>query len=330
MISTELTSYTHRFIYGVPRLIGEGDLHDRKYSSYRRSILLTPEGLFSSFSASYTLTLYPRRELFALYETNNPLIGTVGAVGLIFFTSILFLLYDYLVRRQSRHQVKMLETKRRFVRFISHEIRTPLNTVSLALQFLLDDMLSVQSTGERDACKQKEEAVVEVNEWTDEEAGRRVITSDQLTALTTIPLQMKKIADWLELLRDVYDNAQNAVSVLNDILNYDKIDMGKMQLEKEEVDLWNLLNKTVKEFEIGARQKRVELLMVLQPWQMETCDEQRADLLRLRVHGDIIRLTQVVRNLVSNALKFTPVDGNTLQNLLIIEVFITDFWLWFL
>jgi signal transduction histidine kinase len=58
--------------------------------------------------------------------------------------SMIFLLYDFAVSRQSERQQVVLDTKRRYVRFISHEIRTPLNTIRLGLK--LFDLVSAHTS----------------------------------------------------------------------------------------------------------------------------------------------------------------------------------------
>ena len=99
---------------------------------------LHPPGLYSNFSAHYTLTLYPNPQFFATFSTFNPMIGLVGAVGIIILTSILFFLYDYFVQRELGSKDAIAKAKRQFVRFISHEVRTPLNAVCMGLQLLRD------------------------------------------------------------------------------------------------------------------------------------------------------------------------------------------------
>jgi len=45
----------------------------------------------------------------------------------------------------------------------------------------------------------------------------------------------EKLADWLTLNRNILSNAQSAVDVLTDLLNYDKIETGKLQMEVHDV-----------------------------------------------------------------------------------------------
>lgn len=161
-------------------------MHDEKFDKYRRSALLNPAGLFSSSSASYTLTLYPKDELFDVYSTQNPAVATAGSVCIIIFTSLLFTLYDFFVRQEFTAKRSVLEAKRNFVRFVSHEVRTPLNAVCMGLQLMQEEIRESQSN------------------------------------LTTRKRYSDNEAKMYALTEDILANATSAVGVLNDLLNCDK------------------------------------------------------------------------------------------------------------
>ena len=61
---------------------------------------------------------------------------------------------------------------------------------------------------------------------------------------------------------DVQENALTAVSVLNDILNYDKIESHTLSLEIDRVGLLSLLERTVQQFQVQALNGRVNLKFV--------------------------------------------------------------------
>jgi len=81
--------------------------------------------------------------------------------------------------------------------------------------------------------------------------------------------------------------------VLNDILDYSKIEAGKIELEKSVFDLKKTMNEVVDLFDIGARQKGLSLTLKI--------DERVPD----QIVGDSVRLRQVLSNLVGNGIKFT-------------------------
>ena len=96
--------------------------------------------------------------------------------------------------------------------------------------------------------------------------------------------------DWIETLRS---SAGILLNVLNDTLDYSKIEAGKMRLVSEEFDLRQVIDRVGKLFAPRAAEKRLSF------------DVQIDAGLPERVKGDADRLAQVVSNLVSNAIKFT-------------------------
>ena len=113
-----------------------------------------------------------------------------------------------------------------------------------------------------------------------------------------------------------------AVDVLNDLLNYDKIEQGNLQLQLKVISGFQLVEKVIHEFGLSAMSKNIRLglsFVVKNP----DNDSVRADntplkhsidlpanVQKLCIAGDPVRLTQVLRNLMSNAMKFTPEQGS--------------------
>jgi len=278
VVTTDSASFTYAMVDGVPVFQGMGDTHDAKYSKYAQSVNLLKGSPISSF-ASYQVTFYPRRSFFAVYETDSPLVTTVGAICIILFCCFLFAWYDIAMSRESTRKEVILDTKRRFVRFISHEIRTPMNTVRLGLKLLEMEMESVGK---------------QVGEGSHE---------------SLVALLRESLDSWSQLTADILGNSDSAVDVLNDLLNYDKIESGTLRLEFAAVDIWTLVKKTAAAFVMQAKQKSVDFRLIGDCW-VEEGDGSSADLFgSLRVVGDGTRIAQVLRNLLSNALKFTPSEG---------------------
>jgi PAS domain S-box-containing protein len=95
----------------------------------------------------------------------------------------------------------------------------------------------------------------------------------------------------------VKDSAETLLTIINDILDYSKIEAGKIELESKTFDPGSVLETVVREHAVLADQKGLEL-----SWK---CGPN----LPSSLVGDISRLKQILRNLISNALKFTE-DGS--------------------
>lgn len=83
------------------------------------------------------------------------------------------------------------------------------------------------------------------------------------------------------------------LTIINDILDFSKIESGKLQLERTEFNLPNLLFEIRDLYSGQARNKKLNLKLT-----------RNADL-PVHVHGDPVRLRQILSNLLSNAIKFT-------------------------
>lgn len=89
-------------------------------------------------------------------------------------------------------------------------------------------------------------------------------------------------------------SAENLLALLNDILDFNKIGAGKLKIEKTSINLKTLQSGLLSAFMPMAEEKQVEL--------QGQYDERIPEF----IEADRLRLNQVITNLLSNALKFTP------------------------
>lgn len=88
-------------------------------------------------------------------------------------------------------------------------------------------------------------------------------------------------------------SGESLLSIISDILDYSKLDAGKMQLEQFPFELQAFLEDTAALYSASAQKKDLKLVLSLEPPLPE------------RVMGDPTRLRQVLSNLLNNAIKFT-------------------------
>jgi signal transduction histidine kinase/ActR/RegA family two-component response regulator len=96
--------------------------------------------------------------------------------------------------------------------------------------------------------------------------------------------------EYLSLLQS---SAESLLVILNDILDYSKIEAGKIALDPIPFDLADLVGKSLKPLALQAQKKGLNLASHVSPEAP------------LQIVADPIRLRQVLVNLVVNALKFT-------------------------
>jgi signal transduction histidine kinase/HAMP domain-containing protein len=99
-----------------------------------------------------------------------------------------------------------------------------------------------------------------------------------------------------EYLRDILESGRHLLSLINDILDLSKIEAGRMELEATDFDLPSAIDNAL----ILVRERATRRGITLG----RTIDE-RLGMLR----GDERKVKQVLLNLLSNALKFTPEGG---------------------
>ena len=96
--------------------------------------------------------------------------------------------------------------------------------------------------------------------------------------------------DFIDVMRN---SADTLLALLNDILDYSKLEAGKIQLEEIPFSPAGLVEDVIRLFQNTADSKRIDLTSEVDP-QMPAW-----------LVGDPLRLKQILSNLVSNALKFT-------------------------
>lgn len=101
----------------------------------------------------------------------------------------------------------------------------------------------------------------------------------------------------MKLIGIAKNNCERLIRLINDILDIEKIESGKMRLDLQPMALMPLLTQAIAANEGYGLASQVSLTLL--------CDEPG---LQVRVEAD--RLTQVLTNLLSNALKFSPPGGN--------------------
>jgi PAS domain S-box-containing protein len=95
---------------------------------------------------------------------------------------------------------------------------------------------------------------------------------------------------------DVLEAGRHLLSLINDVLDLAKIEAGKMELELSHVALPELLRNAVSMHSERASRSGIALTLTTEPTEIGITADER-------------RVRQVVFNLVSNAVKFTPAEG---------------------
>ncbi len=114
-----------------------------------------------------------------------------------------------------------------------------------------------------------------------------------ILGMTDLALDTELTDEQRNYLAIVNSSANSLLSVINDLLDFAKIEAGKLELDPAEFSLRGVMNETMRALALRAHSKGLELVC--------HCDQDVPDALI----GDAGRLRQVLLNLVGNAIKFT-------------------------
>ncbi|KAJ1435036.1 hypothetical protein B484DRAFT_417299 [Ochromonadaceae sp. CCMP2298] len=185
-----------------------------------------------------------------------------------------FAVYDFYMRNEFTRADIVLDTKRRFVRFISHEMRTPLNTVNMGMTLFgleLDCMreivlhmglqlrqMGMQGMGMGGMGQGMGQGMGGIGGMGGMDLGLGLKYGGQglggqgqggQGSLEHVQkCLLEKISELRSIVSDVTTSTDAAVDTLNDLLNYDKIESGIFVIEFALVSIAELLQRSMAAF----------------------------------------------------------------------------------
>lgn len=91
---------------------------------------------------------------------------------------------------------------------------------------------------------------------------------------------------------EILNHGESLLLLINDILDHSKITAGEMVLELRWINLTELLQSYIQDFSGLTENKEVQIYQHLEE--------------NVEIYGDSLRIKQIISNLISNAIKFTP------------------------
>ena len=104
-----------------------------------------------------------------------------------------------------------------------------------------------------------------------------------------------KVKDCLEKIKEA---GNHLIGIINDVLEVSRIEQGKINIENEESDIYELMTDFYNLVEIQAAVKKQKMTIDLE------------GIIDKYVYMDWTRISQVLINLINNAIKYTPVGGH--------------------
>ena len=112
--------------------------------------------------------------------------------------------------------------------------------------------------------------------------------------MAEIAMREKDVAHMTDYLLQIQSSGRNLLGIINDILDYSKIESGKMEIIEDDYDPFTEYMDIAGVLGTRIGDKPLELFVLVESE------------LPMVLHGDAMRIRQVIINLANNAIKFTP------------------------
>lgn len=116
---------------------------------------------------------------------------------------------------------------------------------------------------------------------------------NEVIGLTNLLIQGNPREDQMEYIKTLKFSGNHLLTLVNDVLDYNKMDSGKIVFEQTQFNLSDFLEEIMRSYSFRSKAKHLSF------------DIKKASNLPDEVIGDPTRLNQILSNLLSNALKFT-------------------------
>lgn len=114
-----------------------------------------------------------------------------------------------------------------------------------------------------------------------------IIAMTQLLLTTNLDKEQKEQLDIIS------ESNEQLLAVINQVLDFSKVESGNIGVEYVEFNIRDIINKVVASYAIKASSKNLELTCYIHPDIPVHC------------HGDIVKIRQILSNILDNAVKFT-------------------------
>jgi PAS domain S-box-containing protein len=161
------------------------------------------------------------------------------------------------------------------------------NQIAIALQrrMMLDNIIMARRKAE-DAAQSKQQFMSTMS--------HEIRTPlNEVIGITNLLLQGGPREDQMEYIKALKFSGNHLLTLVNDVLDYNKMESGKIVFEQTQFNLSDFLDEIMRSYSYRSKAKNLGF------------DIKKANDLPSDVIGDPIRLNQILSNLLSNALKFT-------------------------
>jgi PAS domain S-box-containing protein len=167
------------------------------------------------------------------------------------------------------------------------------NQIAIALQrrMMLDNLITA---------RQKAEEAAQSKQIFMSTMSHEIRTPlNEVIGITNLLLQGNPREDQMDFIKTLKFSGNHLLTLVNDVLDYNKMESGKIVFEQTQFNLSDFLDEIMRSYSFRSKAKHLNF------------DIKKADNIPVEVIGDPIRLNQILSNLLSNALKFTNAGSIT-------------------
>lgn len=128
-----------------------------------------------------------------------------------------------------------------------------------------------------------------------------------ILGMSDLTLETDLSREQRDYVKTIRSSAESLLMILNDILDFSRIEAGKLELDPIDFDLSDAVAETLSTLAVRAHDKQIELTYHIDP-----------DIPTMLI-GDVHRLRQILMNLVGNAIKFTS-EGEVVVRAKLLEI----------
>lgn len=159
-------------------------------------------------------------------------------------------------------------------------------------------LLGMEKARAEEALKKAEEASMAKSEFLSRMSHEIRTPMNGIIGMTLIAMQnLDKPARLNDCMRKISLSSKHLLTLINDVLDMSKIESGKIEIKHEKFDFKVFVESLTTVYYAQAASKGIHYDTIL------------AGDVREELVGDSLRLNQIITNLLSNAMKFTPMDG---------------------